>query len=207
MAGRTTSPFNPARRALLEPIWQPLYTSALLAQGAAGPAQVVLFPVPAASQADTLLAYPGIVQALASPKMFTVVGIRLHVCETTVYCYNVALVASQFVADLKIILENYRYHMRVGEKDYLHVPAFWVPSGMGVTGCIAIGAAIGYEQAVTNGISHHENYAKLKGLPITIPPQQQFACELVGGIAGVPIITQTRRIYTFWEGKLGREVQ
>jgi hypothetical protein len=199
---RQNSPYNPARRALLEPIWQPLYSSAVLT-GATPETKLSFFPVPAASQNDPVLANLSINQ-LSNPKMFTIEGFRLHIAQKHVlYAANANVVWDDVVA----IIEQYWYRVFVGAKEYLRVPAFWVPSGIGLTGCVDVGSAAAYAAIATQGVTHHENYAKIKRLPITIPPQQQFECDLNALAAGVAAISANRRIWTFWEGRLGREVQ
>jgi hypothetical protein len=199
MADRQVSPFNPGRRALLEPIRQPLYSAATLT-GATPESKLSFWPVPAAVQNDPVFAY-GPWNQLPNPKMFIIDGFRLHFAQrVTMYGANV-----NPLDDMVNIMEQYWYRVFVGTKIYLQVPAFWVPSGLGITGSISIAQGIA-AAIVTNSTSLHANYAKITARPITIPPQQVFECDLNARAGGVAALNANRLIWTFWEGTLGREV-
>jgi len=202
---RRTSPFDPAKKAYLEPIEQPLYSSNSLT--AATPEQrLAFFPVPAAAQGNKVLANIND-NKLANPKLFVVRGWRLHIAQA------VTLLATNTdqVGGLLTILESYYFRFYVGTKDYLNLPMFAVPSGMGAHIFAAGAGAEATDEFVTSGLNgqpHIENHRKLRRNQITIPPQQEFEADLNLTSAGLASFTgANRRVWCFLEGTLGREVQ
>lgn len=206
MPPRVPSPFKPGRPALVEPIQQPIYSSNVLT-AAAPQSKLPFFPVPAASQGDPTRANEDI-NRLANPKIFSVRGFRLHVSQ------NAALFGA-ILADPTLglidIAEAYWYRFFVGVKQYLGVPAFWMSSGVGIwlEAAGAGGAATNDFLSLSSlGAPHRENYYKIARRPIVIPPQQLFEADLNLSAAGIttPVPGGDRRIWTFFEGDLGREV-
>lgn len=202
---RRESPFDPARRAYVEPIEQPIYSSDTLT--AAAPQQrLVFFPVVAGSQGNKVLSNLNGNQ-LANPKIFVVRGWRLHVQQ------NVPVVAGTTadLGGLLTIMESYWYRFFVGTKEYLGVPMFAVPDGLGVWSSMAAAGAEAANELLSLGslgAPQIENYRKLRRNQITIPPQQEFEADLNLTNAGLANFTgANRRVWNFLEGTLGREVQ
>jgi hypothetical protein len=202
---RMSSPFDPARRAYLEPIEQPIYSSSILT--AATPQQKLpFFPVPAASQGNRVLSNIS-ENRLANPKLFVIRGWRLHVTQSVA----IQAATSNQLSGLLTILENYYYRFFVGTKDYLILPMFAVPSGLGAWAAMAgAGAAVANEFAelAANGSPTYHNYRKLARNEITIPPQQEFEADLnLTNVGLASFLGSDRRVWNILEGTLGREVQ
>lgn len=205
MAPRMESPFKPARPALVEPIFQPLYSSALLT-AATPEAKLFFWPVPAASQSDEVRTNTTD-NKLANPKLFVVQGFRLHVNQ------DIALpeTTGDFAEAIAELIHQYLYRFFVGTKDYFVVPMHRVGDGMGLwLGGMGAGAEATDEfiYAAASGVPHLENHTKLRKYAITIPPQQEFKASIErspnesGAISGANV-----RIWNYLEGVLGREVQ
>ena len=202
---RMPSPFDPARKAYLEPIEQPIYSSAVLT--AASPERVLnFFPVPNASQGNKVLSNISD-NKLANPKLFVVRGWRLHVQQAVA----IQSTDSAQLNGLNTIIENYFYRFFVGSKDYLILPMFAVPSGLGAWAAMAGAGAEAtneFAQQMNLGAPSYHNYRALKRNQITVPPQQEFEADLNLTNAGLASFTGAdRRVWNLLEGTLGREVQ
>jgi len=213
MPPRGPSPFDPSRKALVEPIQQPLYSSQVLT-AAAPEVRISFFPVPAASQGNPVFANVND-NKLANPKIFAVRGFRIHVAQSSGVAVTVvdAGVLNNLLG-LTQIAESYWYRFFIGVKEYLRAPVFWMSSGVGIWATMAQEGATAdpgrsaYTQ--TLGQPHRENYFKIHRRPIVIPPQQEFEADLNLSPAGLAAFAitggTTRRVWNFLEGELGREV-
>lgn len=202
MPTRIQSPFAPGRRALVEPIVNPLYSSVEIA--ATPEAQKTFFQDTQGSAGNspvyTNMEVAGI---LPNPKIFVIRGVRLHASQ------NVVLHAGNTnpTDDLKQIIESYWFLLKVGEKDYMKVPMFYLSSGLGLWAAVAeANTAADFTVLAALGLPSHENYHKIGRHSITIPPQQSFRAELNKGPT-LASINAARRIWCFLEGSLAREVQ
>ena len=125
---RTASPYNPARKALVEPVQQPLYSSVSIT-GASPEAQLLFFQATQGSSGEnpvqTNMETAG---QLSNPKIFVVRGVRIHIAQ------NVAILATNVnpADDLIDIIESYWYRLFIGTKEYLRVPVFYLASGLGI---------------------------------------------------------------------------
>lgn len=204
MPPRVTSPFKPARPALVEPIVQPIWSSNVLT--VATPESVLrFFPVIAASQGDPTRASISD-NKLANPKIAVIRGFRLHVSQDVV----IPDTSGDHLEEVIEISEQYWYRFFLGVKEYLRAPMFYMSSGVGVWAAMAAAGAEATNEFLYTpllGIPHRENYYKIARRPITIPPQQEFESDInrsqnvTGAITGVNI-----RIWNFLEADLGREV-
>jgi hypothetical protein len=205
MPPRIVSPFKPARPAVIEPIDQPLYASALLAATIA--AQNTYFNVgfgtPGQNKVFTNLDGNG--GQLPSPKIFVILGIRFHVAQ------DIAFVQADGAAwrDLAIIGENTFSNLFIGTKDYFTCPTFYLSSGLGVwlSGAAEDSQATNFLATAQMGMPIHHSYKSVNRHPITIPPQQNFNMTLNVGGGLTPVLSANRRTWMILEGDFGREVQ
>jgi len=198
-----TSPYDPARRALVEPIQQPIYSSNTLT-AAAPETRISFFPIPAASLSNPVRTNLSD-NKLANPKIFVIRGVRLHIDQTATL---VDATGVQTIGAVQIV-ENYWYRLFIGVKEYLRVPGFWMSSGVGIylmaTGAPTAATNVLYTQGL--GVPSRENYFKLNRKPIVIPPQQEFETDFNLGPQGLASFSgSNRRLWNFLEGELGREV-
>lgn len=203
---RMNSPFDPARRAYLEPIEQPIYSSNVLL-AATPQRKLPFFPVPSAIQGDSVFANLSD-NKLANPKLFVVRGWRLHIQQSV--AVNAA--NNDQLGGLLTIIENYFYRFFVGTKDYLVLPVFCIPSGLGAWAAMAAEGATAdpgtFATLSAHGMPAYHNYRALKRNQITLPPQQEFFADLNALNAGLASFTGSdRRVWNVLEGTLGREVQ
>lgn len=201
MAKRMQSPFDPSKSAWLEPVEQPLYSSNVLS--ASSPARTYAFwPVPSASQGDNTLSNMNS-PFLANPKLFIVRGWRIHIQQ------NVALTDATLNQSIGLvaIIEGYYYQFRIGNaKDYLVVPLWMMSSGLGMWSVFA--TTVNNQNAYTSTLGQplQENYRKLRRNEITIPPQQEFAAQIVMQNTSISSFSgSNRNIFNILEGTLGRE--
>lgn len=201
MAKRMQSPFDPSKSAWLEPVEQPLYSSNVI--NAASPARTYAFwPVPSASQGDNTLSNMNS-PFLANPKLFIVRGWRIHIQQ------NVAMADATLnqLTGLVAMMEGYFYQFRIGNaKDYLIVPLWMMSSGLGMWATMATTVNNNHVYTGTLGQPLQENYRKLRRNEITIPPQQEFAAQLVMQNTNITSFNgSNRNCWNILEGTLGRE--
>jgi hypothetical protein len=202
MPPRIPSPFNAAKRAVVEPIVQPLYDKVQIT--AAGQSKATFFSqgigTAGVDQLITNLDTPNI---LAAPKIFVILGLRLHYTQLAADAVSDVAFA---MTDVLKIAYSYWYQLIVGAKSYKTVPAFYLSSGLGFNGQHIAAAAA--EIAHGNmGWPHFQSYDKVDRHPITIPPQQNFRAELNRSAAFPSDLSEARNVWNFLEGDYGREVQ
>lgn len=203
MPKRMRSPFDPSKAAWLEPVEQPLYSSANVV--VASPSRKYSFwPIPSASLGDLTLT--NMSQAtLANPKLFIVRGWRIHI-QQGVAIADATTTLAQADGLIKMI-EGYYYNFRIGNaKDYLTMPLFAMASGYGVD--LRVATTVNNQNGYTGtlGAPLQENYRKLRRNEITLPPQQEFSADVnMQNTAIASFLGSNRQIWNFLEGTLGRE--
>ncbi len=201
MPPRIKSPFNPGKAAVIEPIVQPLYSTVTFATT---PEQKrVFFSQQIGTGVITELQTNLDTQnQLPNPKIFVILGLRLHPSQSEPAATPVLTQAVQSVDVLRIIY-NYWFLLFIGSKDYLKVPSFYLSSGLGLYAHVDETAAAAVS---TLGWPTFHSHWKNDRHPITIPPQQNFKCELNQG-AAPGTLSAVRTFWLFMEGDFGREVQ
>lgn len=196
MPRRVPSPFSYGERAVIEPTVQPLYHG--LNFVAAAPAQMRFFQGTAGL--NELLASPGLVTGgqLPNPKIFVVYGIRVHYSE---HVQNDAI-----TADLKVLMYNCWGRLFVGVKDYLVVPLFYLPSGLGISASGMDATGVTTNVAATSGAPTFFNRMSIQKRRITLPPQQAFFFEINPVNIAATHLHQNRLMWVFFDGEFGREV-
>jgi hypothetical protein len=181
---------------VIEPTVQPLYHG--LNFVAAAPAQLRFFQGTAGL--NELLASPGLVTGgqLPNPKIFVVYGIRVHYSE---HVQNDAI-----TADLKVLLYNCWGRLFVGVKDYLVVPLFYLPSGLGISSSGFDATGVTTNVAATSGVPTFFNRMSIQKRRITLPPQQAFFFEINPVNIAATHLHQNRLMWVFFDGEFGREV-
>jgi hypothetical protein len=136
---------------------------------------------------------------LSWPKRFSVKAIRLVLDFDTE------------VASAVLIYKNTLFRLKVGEKNYLTIPAFMLTPGVGLevynTWDLAIARASNPPTVYAhNGRPEHRNIYSLIHA-VYIPPVQNFSATLsvTGTVTALP--TAGIRSWLFLEGELLREVQ
>jgi len=137
---------------------------------------------------------------LAVPKSHLVDGFRL-------VPYGLTASANQ-LADMRQLLWNQAWIKFTigGLKDYLVVPAWYLPSGVGIPGFSDQGGlttATAYQQ-VSNGAPIFGNYFSIRSHPILIPSQQTFSFAYNVDAALASLSTATN-MWVVLEGVNGRE--
>lgn len=193
------SPVNLGNRAVVEPIVQPLYDNGTVATSATTQIQFFKVPVGQSSKTyvNTNLDQAGV---LANPKIFVVLGFRLHLQAVT-------MAATNIVDALKVIHSSYfSFDLGGNFKNYLRVPAFMLPSGFGITGFSDQGGLTGATAAmsVTNGQPNIFNYFSIAKYPIGLPPLQSFEATL--NFPTAQTLTTATVVWAILWGILGREV-
>jgi hypothetical protein len=176
----------------LEALHQPLYD----AQTITTTTDYSYFQNPAGRSA--LLTNVPTAGQLSWPKRFSIKAIRLVPNFGTI------------LADLVSFYANSVFRLKVGEKDYLQIPAFMLTPGVGLETqntwdaqiCCATNAGTVY---ANNGRPDHHN---IYGLihPVYVPPVQNFSVT-VTPLAGATFTTAGFRLWCFLEGELLREIQ
>ena len=202
MPRRTISPFS-FGKPVIEAIAQPLYdTINILAAGLATPYR--WFTAPAGKNERQI--HPDIIQGgtLSHPKIFVVWAFRVVFDEEDVTGSNDWALTE--LAAVRNILWNSWYRFHVGVKDYLIVPTFAIPAGMGLTGYfdgVAAGQPAGWVQNNNNGFFGCQR--SINNRRITIPPQQNFFAE-INTVNNAAAPAFDLEVWTFLEGEFGREV-
>jgi hypothetical protein len=137
---------------------------------------------------------------LAVPKSHLVDGIRF-------VPYGKTASANQ-LADMRELLYNQTWVKLTigGLKDYLVVPTWYLPAGVGIpgfsdTGGLTTAATI---QQVSNGSPIFGNYFSIRSHPILLPSQQTFGFSFNADAALASLSTATR-CWVVLEGVNGRE--
>jgi hypothetical protein len=202
MPSRSVSPFT-FGRPVIEAIAQPLYdTIDILAAGLAPPYR--WFTAPANKNPRQI--HPDIIQGgtLSHPKIFVIWAFRLTTDEEDLTDTTIKF-SNQLFHFLNIMWNSY-YRLHVGVKDYLIVPTFAIPSGLGTTGYfdgVAAGEPIGWFQNNNNGFFGCQR--SINNRRITIPPQQNFFAELQT-VDNAVAPAADMEMWNFLEGEFGREV-
>lgn len=176
----------------LEAIHQPLFDSANITASAS----VSFFQNPAGRPAiETNLTTAG---QLSWPKRFSIRALR-----------QVAAPGIAIYTDFAQFLARASYTVRVGEKNYLQLPAFLLTAGTGVEATFLAGAAAPLAPANGQTFFNHGRpeqrniYSLLHS--IYLPPVQNFAVTL--DIAAGFTASVAFRLWIFLEGELLREIQ
>lgn len=232
---RFASPFHGAA-AKLEPIHQPLY-SAYLFDAAQVLSEALFFQyaiggsvasnIAAATSANELHTNMRTANALATPKMYLVTGLRIIPVELTA-----ALIApiddsaattrgaqtftgedSNLLEGLQQLIYGSFIKFFVGTKDYLVAPTWYTPGNTGIDGELSDVATVGASATnVSTSQRWHTlhsrgRYFALDRYPVLIPPQQNFFVSLNFPQTTRPTLGSTRAVYACMDGILGREVQ
>lgn len=195
MPRRLGSPFQ-FGQAVLEPIVQPLYDNETIAAGTSGATR---FFITTAGKTE-LNIFSGITGGgqLSAPRMFVIYGIRL------VWSEDVA--DANLLADLKSLLYGSWFRLRVGVKNYIEVPAHYLPSGVGIAGFAALDAQVGATErsTATSGVPAFFSRFSIEKRRIAIPPQQSFFGELN---VETTATGADRDLWVYLDGEFGQEVQ
>jgi len=191
---RMVSPFDPGKKAIIELIRQPLYDEQALTSTSI---EVTFFQTGFAGRdfRQTNLETQGL---LPVPKFFVIDGIRIVFTENKTH--------STKIGDLEDIMYGSFFKFVLGGlKDYLVVPTFMVPSGVGIVGMSDQGANTAAATVLaTHGAPVLSNRYILRQHVITIPPQQSFKASInFPAVMGSLTSTET---WVVLEGDLAREV-
>ena len=197
MPRRMGSPFS-FGQAVLEPIVQPIYDRVTVL--AAGPNVQHRFFTNLAgkTERDFFSQITGGGQ-LSAPKLAVIYGIRLVFSEAVAIDTNI-------LPDLKLLLYNSWYRLKIGVKNYVEVPSHYLPGGCGIAGFAATDGNVGATnfQTATNGVPAFFSRFSIEKRRIAIPPQQAFFGELNGvGIVGMG---SNRDVWNYADGEFGQEV-
>lgn len=233
---RFASPIDTMRRAKLEPIHQPLYSTYLF-DAAQVPANAPFFQyavggtvasnAAAATNATELHTNMPTASFLPSPKMFLVTGMRIVPVESnSAFSDVLADTAAVTVAgasftgqdvplleDLVRLIYGSVFKFFVGTKDYLVNPTWNVPANTGVQGeamnTVGYGATPTAPSTLQKVQTFHSagRYFSLPAFPTMIVPQQNFAAFLQFPQVTRPTFGAARAVVCVLDGVLGREVQ
>jgi hypothetical protein len=194
------SPFQ-FGQAVLEPIVQPLYDRITVAAGTTGASRFFITTAGKGSR-DIFSGITGGGQ-LSAPRMFVAYAFRLVFSEDLVTAGGAD---GDLLPDLKILLYQSFYRFHVGVKDYVEVPSWYLPSGVGTAGYSAGGGvAAGGTQSATSGVPAFFSRFSIEKRKIALPPQQAFFGEynlLTGATTAAD-----RDIWNVVDGEFGFEVQ
>ena len=197
MPQRIGSPFM-FGQAVLEPIVQPIYDRVTILAGATGNNR---FFITTAAKTERDI-FPQLTTGgqLSAPKLAVVYGHRV------IFSENVAI-DTNILPDLKLLLYNSFYRFHVGIKDYLVVPTFMVPGGVGIAGFAGVdgAAALAQFQTATSGVPAFHSHMSVEKRKVAIPPQQQFFSDVN---VSVGIVTASNRdVWVSIDCEFGQEVQ
>lgn len=196
MPRRMGSPFS-FGQAVLEPIVQPIYDRVTVLAATPNVQHRFFQNLAGKNERDFFSQITGGGQ-LSAPKLAVVYGIRLVWSEAVA-------TDTDILPDLKLLLYNSWYRLKIGVKNYVEVPSFYLPGGVGIAGFAGSNsaAAIDYQTA-TSGVPAFFSRFSIEKRRIAIPPQQAFFGELNGvGIAGMG---SDRDCWNFLDGEFGQEV-
>lgn len=228
---RAYAPPQMAGRPLLENIVQPLYSTVGI-DNTTLPAEVNLFNysrgqnVPGAGDFSgvssslwhTNMDTPG---ALASPKVFTVTGIRVHLSQIRASASNTpALVTSGVNETARTALAALDDHVllfwsgllrfTVGPKTYAQHPLWFFPSNVGIGGLNAVSEDNGTASTTVQQtmIAPHfaGQYWDFLQYPVVIAAQQSFGVNISWSWTTQPTMGSDRALTVFLDGILSREV-
>jgi hypothetical protein len=94
----------------------------------------------------------------------------------------------------------------VGVKEYLIVPLFYLPSGLGISSSGFDATGVTTNTAATSGVPSFFNRMSIEKRRITLPPQQNFFVELNPVNIAATHLHQNRWIWAILDGEFGREV-
>lgn len=225
---RFASPIEAFERAKLEPIHQELYSAGLFA-AAAIPNAVAFFGYPvggtvagnvagvAATALHTNMETPAF---LANPKLFLVEGLRFHVppvaqtldAPAEIFTGDPTLGGNwTFFDDLRLLVNATWLRFRVGQKDYLRVPTWLCPPNTGFGGVADLAldqaAPAGTDSIIQIAPHYTGRYMGFPSAPILLPPQQNFAVEVVRSETTAATLGSALIAYVVLDGILGRETQ
>ena len=197
---RSPSPFK-FGTPIIEAISNPIYDSVTVE--AAGLASSYRFFVNTQNKNERQI-HPDIISGgqLSHPKIFVIWAFRLHISEEDKI--GTAGAFSTQLADVRNLVYNSWYKFHVGTKDYMVVPFFGIPSGMGLSGYFdGSAAAEGWVQNNNQGFFGSQR--SINNRRITLPPQQNFYGEIIP-VDNAAEPTADVEIWNFLEGEFGREV-
>lgn len=195
MPRRMGSPFS-FGQAVLEPIVQPIYDRVTVLSAGPNVQHRFFQNLAGKSERDFFSQITGGGQ-LSAPKLAVIYGIRLVFSEAVAVDLNI-------LPDLKLLMYNSWYRLKIGVKNYVEVPSFYLPGGVGIAGFAATTTAATDLQTATNGVPAFFSRFSIEKRRIAIPPQQAFFGELNGvGIAGMG---SDRDVWNFLDGEFGQEV-
>ncbi len=220
LARRFISPWDPAARAMLEPLRQTLYDSEGIVQTTL---QATFFTNPLGQATINLAA--NVVKTyrlcnletagqLSSPKLYQVHGIRVHAfpIAPTVSAYD------QDAADISAVLFSSWFELYIGNKAYLDCPTWMVPSNLGfsATNAGVHDDGLTATSHVVRAFNPMGGHFRLKYNRIFLPPMQNFRATInlpaalnaaAGNVAAYARLSPGRIWQVILEGLLGREVQ
>jgi hypothetical protein len=191
------SPFQ-FGQAVLEPIVQPIYDNVTIAAGTTGASRFFITTTGKTSR-DIFSGITGGGQ-LSAPRLFVAYGFRLVFSEDLITGGGAD---ANIGPDLKVLLYQSFFRFHVGVKDYVEVPAFYLPSGVGTAG-YASGLAAATAQSAVSGVPAFYSRFSIEKRKIAIPPQQSFFGE-INVVAGTT--ADDRDVWCVSDGEFGFEVQ
>jgi hypothetical protein len=206
MAGirKVPNPSDPSRAAL-EPQIRHLYDHQLVGIAQSAPINYFTtgFGGQGRNRADTNL--PSV--PLPSPSAFVVSGFGVHLVQRPVA--NGAMVLTD-ITDAMTMLNNGLLQFFVGNanKVYVNGPCYAFPSGFGLTGAVATGAATAAGATatlITNGVPVAGNYYKIPGQPILLNNQEYFAAEIAFPRGAIAMST-SQTLAVWLRGTLGTQI-
>ena len=134
---------------------------------------------------------------LGNPNVFLITGFRFQLTQFIAQ-------AETNIDDAAEILYSSYYSVDIGDKfkNYLEVPTFRIPGGLGLYG---FAASTTTAVVVTNGLPNGINRYSIEKYPIGLAPNETFGARIQfpGGAA---TITTATKVWTFFEGIRGRAV-
>ncbi len=216
---RGASPVNPNARALLEPVWWPIYDANTVS--ATQSADIDYFRDPVGTNSKSFLdTNMDRSRALASPKLAYVYGIGVHFIDTTPDSDGnsddgVSSGKNSALEFLNAIGYATAVRFFIGEKDYIRAPTIYAPANYRVQGLCNGGPKFnGTAGILANGVD--VSMAYLVGKPflttrkiMRINPDQTFGASLMfpKAISVAPAATGTAKAYIILWSELHRETQ
>ena len=189
------SPFS-FGQAVLEPIVQPIYDRVTVLSATPNVQHRFFQDLAGKTERDFFSQITGGGQ-LSAPKLAVIYGLRLVWSEAVA-------TDTDILPDLKLLMYNAWYRLKIGVKNYVEVPAFYLPGGVGIAGFAATTNVASEFQTATSGVPAFFSRFSIEKRRIAIPPQQAFFGELNGvGIAGMG---SNRDCWNFLDGEFGQEV-
>lgn len=182
----------------MEFIRQPLYDSELITSSVT---EVRFFVNPKGASSKTAW-HTNLTTAslLAVPKTHLIDGFRF-------VPYGMTADASQLGFMRELLYDQTYVRFTLGDlKDYLLVPTWYMPAGVGIPGFSDTGGLTSAAQVaqVSNGAPIHGNYLSIRSHPILLPSQQTFTFTFATD-AVLTGITTDIRCWVVFEGVNGRE--